>query len=148
MGAFLDFNSPGDGGMFKGQEPGTVAARRIYGKCWMTTQSKMLIALALAALLLGALVLVFAVMGWPRMAMIDAGILIMKYDPNGDPEHPRDQKYAHLYHMTGVFIAERNRAAMWFLCTLGLSFLGVSSLLFGWSIDRERLCRRTNSRER
>ena len=108
----------------------------------MTTQSKILIALALVALLLGALVLVFAGTGWPRMAAMDGGIVVMKYNPSGDPEHTRDEKYAHLYHMTGALIAERNRAAMWFLCTLGLSSCGVSALLLGWSIDRERPCRR------
>jgi len=114
----------------------------------MTTQSKILIALALVALLLGAVVLVFAVTGWPRMAVMDGGILVMKYDPSGDPAHAWDEKYAHLYHMTGVLIAERNRAALWFLCTLGLSSCGASALLLGLSIDRERLCRRTSDPDR
>jgi hypothetical protein len=105
----------------------------------MRISSKLLLVAAAVAMLLGAFVLVFAVTGWPRMAMIDAGILVMKYDPNADPEYPQSRKYAHLYHMTEVFIAERNRVAMWFLGTLGLSFLGVGGTLLAWSIDRERL---------
>ena len=114
----------------------------------MATQSKILIVLALVAVLLGAFVLVFAVTGWPRMAMIDAGLLVMKYDPNGDPEYHQDRKYAHLYHMTEFFIGERNRVATWFLCTLGLSFLAVGPILLAWSIDRERLRRRMRDTER
>jgi hypothetical protein len=113
----------------------------------MTTQSKTLIALAIVAVLLEAFVLVFAVTGWPRMAVIDAGILVMKCDPNADPEYPQSQKYAHLYHMTEFFIGERNRVATWLLCTLGLAFLAVGGILLAWSIDRERLSRRLRRRE-
>jgi hypothetical protein len=114
----------------------------------MATQSKILIVPALVAVLLGAFVLVFAVTGWPRMAMIDAGLLVMKYDPNGDPEYHQDRKYAHLYHMTEFFIGERNRVATWFLRTLGFSFIGMGAILLVWSIDRERLCRKTRDLER
>jgi hypothetical protein len=114
----------------------------------MTTPSKILVALAIVAVLLGTFILVFAVTGWPRMAMIDGGILVMKYDPNADPEQPQSQKYAHLYHMTEFFIAERNRVATWFPCTLGLTFLAVGAILSAWSIDRERLCRRMRDPER
>ena len=71
----------------------------------------------------------------------------MKYDPNVDPEYPQSRKYAHLYHMTEVFIGERNRVATWFLLTLGLSFLTVGAILLAWSIDRERLTRRMKNLE-
>jgi hypothetical protein len=113
----------------------------------MTTQSKILIALAIVAVLLGAMVLVFAVMCWPVIAGTDMAFLVAQYDPNGDPGYQEYRTYANLYHVAKSIGAQRNRQGMQFLWTVGLSLLAVGGILLAWSIDRERLSRRMGRRK-
>jgi hypothetical protein len=114
----------------------------------MTTQSKILIALAVAALLAGAIVVVWTAVGWRVIAGTDMCSLTTRYDPKGDPNYQAYRTYDDLYRLTKHIAEQHNDFAVRFLCTLGFSFFGAGVILLAWSIDRERLYRRMRDPER
>ncbi len=114
----------------------------------MTTQSRILVVLAIAALLIGAITVVGTATAWRAIGGMDMHFLTTRYDPNGDPNYQAYRTYEDLYRLATHIGEQRNRVGAWFLCTLGFSFLGVGAILLAWSIDRERLSRRVRVPER
>ncbi len=114
----------------------------------MTTQSKILTALAVAAVLIGVIVVVWTVTAWHVIGGTNMHSLTTRYDPKGDPNYQAYRTYDDLYRLTKHIAEQHNDFAVRFLCTLGFSFLGVGVVLLAWSIDRERLCRRMREHER
>ncbi|MEN6333196.1 MAG: hypothetical protein ABFE01_02985 [Phycisphaerales bacterium] len=106
----------------------------------MTRDSRILIGVAILALLCGVILLVLTAVGATQIVAGKQTILLkgMRYDPYGDVK----RRHETLHALAERVLHQRIHYQRAFHYTLGTSCIVTGLLLIGWTVDHERLRRR------
>ncbi len=108
----------------------------------MNRHSKILLGVALIALLAGVGTIVWTATIIRFVAHDDVYLLETRYNPNGDPSYEPHRTYDTLYQWAEHLVHHRNHFAFRYHHTLSAALLIIGFVLAAWSFDRARLLRK------